>query len=96
MGSDDLVQRMWRTVGKHEALKKVIRWSRSNGRLHLEVVSEAYLIKNVDRFWAGPTTRNKHTDPWPENGSCTWFAYENRNSDLREPTTDGINPSAAG
>lgn len=95
VGSDDLVQRMFRTVGETNDLTKVIRWARCNGRLELEVVSRPYLIREVDKHWDGPSVRKKHTDPWPENGSCTWFAYQTRNSDVTEPTTKGINPSAA-
>lgn len=96
VGSDDLVQRMWNAVGKTRDSEKVIRWERSDGRLNLEIVSRAYLVRNVDRHWAGPCQRKTYTDAWPENGSCTWFAYQNRNSDVTEPTTKGINPSAAG
>jgi hypothetical protein len=96
VGSDDLVQRMWRAVGDNEDLSKVIRWTRTYGRLELEVVTRAYLAKKVDVHWTGPSTRKSCTDPWPENGSCTWFGYQNRNSDITEPTTKGANPSAAG
>lgn len=92
VGSDDLVQRMWNTVEKSDNLGNVVRWERHGGRLYLEVVSRAYLVKHVDRHWAGPCTRQNYNDPWPENGSCTWLGYQNCN----EPTTRAINPSAAG
>lgn len=94
VGSDDLVQRMWRAVGESNDLSKVIRWHRENGRIELEVVNKAYLAKKVDKNWSGPSIRKSHTDPWPEHGSCTWLAYQNRNSDVLESTTKGINPSA--
>ncbi|KAF2192798.1 hypothetical protein K469DRAFT_735672 [Zopfia rhizophila CBS 207.26] len=77
VGSDDLVQRMWATLRESDDLKKVIRWHRSDGKMHLEVVSKAYLIKHVDRNWTEPPMRKKHTDPWPENGVCSWLAYQN-------------------
>ncbi|KAF2727354.1 hypothetical protein EJ04DRAFT_416387, partial [Polyplosphaeria fusca] len=71
VGSDDLVQRMWRVVGEERGddEDKVIRWNRGNGKLYLEVVKRKYLVKEVDQDWAGPSTRKSHTDPWPENGS---------------------------
>ncbi|KAF3045667.1 hypothetical protein E8E12_011101 [Didymella heteroderae] len=94
VGNDDLVPRMWSTVGASDETK-IVRWTRQNGKLELEVVSIAHLLENVDRFWYGPSVRRSHTDPWPENGSCTLFGYENRDSDVTEPTTKGLNPSAA-
>ncbi|KAJ4413071.1 hypothetical protein N0V91_000045 [Didymella pomorum] len=95
VGVDDLVPRMWSTVGASDETK-VVRWTRQNGKLELEVVSIPYLLKNIDPYWYGPSVRRSHTDPWPENGSCTLFGYENRDSDVTEPTTKGFNPSAAG
>jgi hypothetical protein len=91
VGPDDLVQRMWNTV-KEVNSSKIIRWERREGRLYLEVVSRAYLMKHVDRHWTGPHKRENHTDAWPENGSCTWSLYQNRN----EPNRKTINPNAVG
>ncbi|KAL1611912.1 hypothetical protein SLS60_000134 [Paraconiothyrium brasiliense] len=98
VGSDDLVERMWRVVrgGEDDIANKVVRWERQNGRLYLEVITLPYLVNQIDRNWAGPCMRNSYTDAWPENGSCTWFAYQNRHSDVIEPTTKGLNPSAFG
>lgn len=93
VGTDDLVPRMWSTVAASDE-SKLVRWTRTDGKLELEVVSVSYLLKNVDPYWYGPSVRRSHTDPWPENGSCTLFGYENRNSDVTEPTTKGFNPSA--
>ncbi|KAF2240394.1 hypothetical protein BU26DRAFT_407071, partial [Trematosphaeria pertusa] len=84
VGSDDLVQRMWKVVGAQDDLEKVIRWIRSGGRLYLEVVTKTYLVKHVEKNWAGSCKREKSTDPWPENGSCTWLQYQNRKSDVAE------------
>ncbi|KAJ4343826.1 hypothetical protein N0V87_000108 [Didymella glomerata] len=94
VGVDDLVPRMWSTVGAADQ-SKIVRWTRQDGKLELEVVSISYLLKNIDPYWYGPSVRRSHTDPWPENGSCTLFGYENRDSDVTEPTTKGFNPSAA-
>lgn len=94
VGVDDLVPRMWSCVGASDE-SKIVRWTRQDGRLELEVVSVSYLLKNIDPFWYGPSVRRSHTDPWPENGSCTLFGYENRDSDVTEPTRKGLNPSAA-
>jgi hypothetical protein len=94
VGVDDLVPHMRSTVrGLDEA--KIVRWIRQNGKLELEVVSIPHLLNKVDPFWHGPSVRRTHTDPWPENGSCTFYGYENRDSDVTEPTTKGFNPSVA-
>lgn len=92
VGVDDLVPRMWSTVGAPNG-SKIVRWTRHDGRIEMEVVSKSYLSENVDPYWCGPSVRKSHTDSWPENGSCTLFGYENRDSDVTEPTTKGINPS---
>lgn len=91
---DDLVPHMSSTVGASDP-SKIVRWTRHDGKLELEVVSMSYLLKEIDPAWHAPSVRRSHTDPWPENGSCTLFAYENRNSDVTEPTTKGLNLSAA-
>lgn len=93
VGVDDLVPRIWSTVGSLND-SKIVRWTRQDGRMELEVVTMSHLLKNVDPYWCGPSVRRSHTDPWPENGSCTLFGYENRDSDVTEPTTKGFNPSA--
>ena len=95
VGPHDLVERMRNTIKKSNEQGTIVRWERRDGKLYLEVVSRAYLVKHVDSKWAGPYTREKHTDPWPENGSCTWFEYLNRHSDVTDPRTKGINPNAA-
>lgn len=94
VGSDDLVSRMWSAVGTSDEAK-IIRWTRHDGKLELEVVLLSHLLKHVDPCWYGPSVRESYTDAWPESGSCTWFGYENRNSDVTEPATKGFNPSAA-
>jgi hypothetical protein len=40
---------MWNSVKKSDDLDKVVRWERRAGRLYLEVVSRAYLVKYVDK-----------------------------------------------
>lgn len=91
VGPDDLVPRLWSAVqGSDET--KVIRWVRKSGKIHLEVVSTAYLLKCVDGNWSIPSSRSSHTDAWPESGSCTIFGYENRNSEDAELRTKEINP----
>ncbi|KAF2440459.1 hypothetical protein P171DRAFT_315884, partial [Karstenula rhodostoma CBS 690.94] len=71
VGSDDLVERMWKVVrsGEDDIANKVVRWKRQNGKLYLEVTTKSYLVNRVDRKWAGPCMRNSYTDAWPENGS---------------------------
>jgi hypothetical protein len=96
VGSDELVPCMWNTVKKSDSSEKIVRWERRGGRLYLEVVSKAYLLKHVDSKWAGPCTRESPADPWPENGTCTWFGYLNRHVDVTEGKMKEINPSAAG
>ncbi|KAF1975530.1 hypothetical protein BU23DRAFT_416023, partial [Bimuria novae-zelandiae CBS 107.79] len=71
VGSDDLVERMWKVVrrGEDDFTGKVVRWERRDGKLYLEVTTKSYLVSCVDREWTGPVTRKHHTDKWPENGS---------------------------
>jgi hypothetical protein len=97
VGTNDLVQHMWKTVGSGSAndeQDKMIRWTRENRKLQLEVVTKSYLVKDVDLEWNSPMAREKHTDPWPEQGTCTWLAYHFRDSEAIGPTKKEINPSA--
>lgn len=96
VGSDDLVQRMWRAVRAPNDESKIIRWGRGNGRLELEVVTRSYLTQQVDRYWAGVHTRKTHKDFWPVDGSCSWFAYQNRNSDVADSASKNFSPNVAG
>lgn len=95
VGSDDLVSKM-RSAVRGSDSSKTIRWVREDGKLHLEVVSTDYLLHCVDKSWKGPSQRSKHTDAWPHSGSCSIPGYDNRDSDVTEPRTKGVNPSAAG
>lgn len=95
VGSDDLIQRMWNAVGKPDDVK-VIRWERQDGKLYLEVVSKSYLVTKLDRRWKGPCARRSRTDAWPENGSCSWSSYLNRDWDAVEPIRKTISPIAVG
>ncbi|KAH6620192.1 hypothetical protein C7974DRAFT_315975 [Boeremia exigua] len=95
VGVDDLVPRMWSTVGAPDE-SKIVRWTRQDGRLELEIVSISHLLKNVDPHWYGPSVRRSHTDPWPENGSCTLFGYENRDSDHHSCNEDTLSTSGQG
>jgi len=94
VGSDDLVQRMGKAVlGNDNA--KVIRWERRDEKIHLEVVTREHLLRHVDPRWPGPCTRKSCTDPWPANGSCTWFAYETRDSEAVERPWRELSPTAS-
>lgn len=74
--SDDLVELMSATVGQPDE-DKLIRWTRSNGAISLEVVSKVRLRKR-NRLWVGKSTAEKSDGSWPENGSCSLIAYQQR------------------
>lgn len=95
VGTSYIIPQMWKAVAAEDP-QKVIRWERKDGRLYLEVVSTKYLKSHVDENWTGPFSRKTRTDPWPENGSCTWFAYQSRNTNIPEPAIRSINPNVSG
>jgi hypothetical protein len=85
-----LSSRMSRSVlGRQE--DKAIRWARADGKLQLEVVSRPYRF-GMGTQEIGPSRGQRHTDPWPLNGSCNCSNDEDSHSDFQ---TD-VNPSAVG
>jgi hypothetical protein len=92
-GFNDLVPRMWECV-EAPAAAKVIRWVRSDGKLNLEVVSQAHLLRHIDTNWLGSSVLPTLTEPWPVNGSCSWTDYENCKLNARDPTAKSFSPSA--
>lgn len=96
VGSDDLVQLMGRTLGQSEDKSKIIRWTRADGKIFLEVVTITYLKNHLGPVWRERTETPKATNSWPENGSCTWIEYQHRNVDLAlETVRQTINPISA-
>jgi hypothetical protein len=92
---NDLIPRMSRCVeGSDDA--KVIRWVRSDGKLYLEVVSQAHLLKHVDGNWVGLSAPPPSTEPWPVNDSCSLADYEKRKSNVQDPATKSFSPNAVG
>jgi hypothetical protein len=92
---NDLIPRMWKCV-EAAADAKVIRWNRNDGKLYLEVVSQAHLLKHVDGCWTRRTIRNSQHEHWPENGCCSWSDYEAHNSNIVDPVTKEFSPSVGG
>jgi hypothetical protein len=90
VGTNDLLSRMSRSVlGRQE--DKTIRWARADGKLQLEVVSRQYrFVMGTQDI--GPSWGQRHTDPWPLNGSCNCSNDEDSHSDLQTE----VNPSAVG
>jgi hypothetical protein len=90
VGTNDLLSRMSRSVlGRQE--DKMIRWARGDGKLQLEVVSRPYRF-GMGTQGIGPSWGQRHTDPWPLNGSCNCSNNEDGHADLRAE----VNPSAVG
>lgn len=92
---NDLVPRMWRGVGAASDAK-VIRWVRKDGRLYLEVVAEAHLLRHIDGDWPNVPSRRSYDEPWPVGGHCSWSEYEACGPNATEPMTKDLNPSASG
>lgn len=92
---DDLVPRMWQCVDA-PVDAKIIRWSRSDETLQLDVVSKSRLLRNVDDSWQGLSVRKCHDEPWPVKGYCSWVDYETGSSNAMEPLSKDFNPNAAG
>jgi hypothetical protein len=92
---DDLVPRMWKCV-EAPADAKMIRWSRTDGRMQLEVVSRSHSLRHVDNSWPGLSVQKSHDETWPENGSCSLVDYETGSSNVREPTSKDFSPIAGG
>lgn len=92
---DDLIPRMWRCVGASSDAK-VIRWVRQDGRLQLEVVSETHLRSHIDGKWLNGPCQKSDGEIWTTSGHCSWSEYEACGPNATEPTTKGLNPSAAG
>jgi hypothetical protein len=93
--SNDLVQRMGRTVAGRDS-EKLIRWDRENGRHELEVISRSYHIKEIDKPWVEVCSGAGITDPWPGYGFCTWSAYQTRTTGPPEPPAKKFNSSDVG
>jgi hypothetical protein len=94
IGFNDLIPRMSKCI-EAPVGAKFIKWTRSNGKLNLEVVSGAHLFRSVGCDWIEPSVPISDLEPWPVNGCCSLFDYENRRSIIRDPKTKGFNPSAA-
>jgi len=93
-GKIDLVERMWGTVGK-EGNEKVVRWTRGEGVIELEVVLVSH-IRRTNRSWVGTPIKKACQDPWPRNGSCSWLECQQRN--VEASTVSGsrvISPNVA-
>jgi hypothetical protein len=92
---NDLIPRMWQCV-EAAADAKIIRWNRDDGKLYLEVVSQAHLLKHVDGCWSGRSMQGSQHEHWPKNGYCLWSDYETHGSNLVDPVTKEISPSVGG
>jgi hypothetical protein len=92
---DDLIPRMWKSV-EASGDAKVIRWVRKDGKLYLEVVSKAHLLKNLDSNWRGLSDQKQPGNPWPVNGHCSWAEYEAHTLNVSDSTIKGLSPNAAG
>jgi hypothetical protein len=92
---NDLIPRMWKCV-EAPLDTKVIRWNRNDGKLYLEVVSQAHLMKHIDASWCGQSVRGLQDEHWPANGSCSWFEYDAYGSNIVDPMVKEFSPSVGG
>ncbi|KAF2839146.1 hypothetical protein M501DRAFT_1003705 [Patellaria atrata CBS 101060] len=77
--ADDLVDKMWQTVQKvqRHADDGIIRWSRSNSKVYLEVSSTMYLRRTIETRFNRPVYLERSGD-WPESGYCSFTDYRNQ------------------
>lgn len=80
VGTNDLLFRMSKCVLGEQNDDKIVKWTREDGKMKLEVFSRIHL-KGLFRKHGvdSPGIRN-HTDNWPLNGCCTVSAYHNYSS----------------
>ncbi|KAF2489050.1 hypothetical protein BU16DRAFT_221619 [Lophium mytilinum] len=75
----DLVSAMGRAV-RDERDEKVVRWTRGEGAIELEVVLLSH-IRRTNRSWAAPPVTKPMSEAWPRSGSCSWEEYQKRDSE---------------
>lgn len=94
VSSAELIPHMLACVeGPDEA--KIIRWTRQEGQLHLEVILKSHLLKHVDESWTGTSYRQSTTEPWPVDGSCTPEDYLHRDTSVENREDKELNPNGA-
>lgn len=77
---NDLVPRMWSCVkGPDES--KIVRWTRENGRIYLEVVTRTRSSLQAEYMRNCPSVSKVMT----KDGYCDWLGYEELDSIVRDP-----------
>ena len=95
VGAHDLLARMNRCVTGN-CSDNLVKWTRHNGKLQLEVHSKSSLQSSTAARWAQASGTDSRTEVWPANGVCPLFACENRSSHGEESEDKQLNPNAAG
>jgi hypothetical protein len=95
VGAHDLLARMNKCVIGNSS-DNLVKWTRQDGKLQLEVHSKSSLQSSTAARWAQASGIDGRTEIWPSNGVCSFFACENRYSHGEESEDKELNPNAAG
>ncbi|KAH8623879.1 hypothetical protein IG631_21584 [Alternaria alternata] len=95
VGAHDLLARMNKCVTGNSS-DNLVRWTRQEGKLQLEVHSKSSLQSSTAARWAQASGIDGRTETWPPNGVCSFFACENRYSYGEESEDKELNPNADG
>ena len=95
VGAHDLLARMNKCVIGNSS-DNLVRWTRQDGKLQLEVHSKSSLQSSTAARWAQASGIDGRTETWPPNGVCSFFACENRYSYREESEDKELNPNAVG
>jgi len=77
VGTNDLLFRMSKCVLGEQNDDKIVKWSRKDGKLKLEVFSRIRLKELAGKYGLESSGTRNHADNWPLNGHCTVSAYHN-------------------
>ncbi|RMZ72927.1 ethyl tert-butyl ether degradation ethd [Pyrenophora seminiperda CCB06] len=77
VGTNDLLLRMSNCVIGHQNTDKMVKWTREEGTLKLEVFSRLLLRERDEKHGSESPRGHDLAGVWPLNGSCTVSAYDN-------------------
>jgi len=77
VGANDLLFRMSKCVLGDQNDDKIVKWTRQDGKMELEVLSRICLQERTKKHRLELPGIQNHADVWPLNGSCTVFDYFN-------------------
>jgi len=77
VGANDLLFRMSKCVLGDQNDDKIVKWTRQDGKIELEVLSRICLRERIDKRRSELPGIQDHAYAWPLSGSCSVFDYLN-------------------